>query len=192
MLELAKALLDRGARPDVLIRFDGLSPLEGTLLSCLAVFCVGGYPGMEPLLELLLAVDYTPALDLNAACASRHDGLGNLVCYTVLAYRPSFLRLLVAQGADLTAPCGRRNNGVLEWPVHVCVSGVLERVTEAASTDDVLETLDYLIAAGAGVDAVDDWLLKDLPFCETALITALATTDMSLVASAVTCWPRCP
>lgn len=84
-LQRSKPLLARGARPDVFTRVpSNAAARSGSKLivhvdrSCLSIACAFGKPGMEPLLELLLAADCKPALD-SMLLGNLHLALGSLL-----------------------------------------------------------------------------------------------------------------
>lgn len=179
VLERVKTLLARGARPDVLIGTQEQST------SCLWVFCLGCRQGMEPLLELLLAADYKPALDLAAASHLPSGCRYTPLCAAIDQLLPSFVRLLIAHGADVKAPCTVSPRGRLDWPVRVCVTNIWTQLTENRNVDGALETLDHLISAGADLDAVDDRWIDDEPPGQRALLIALRRLELQPSARAV-------
>lgn len=162
VLKDMQALVARGARPDALII--GGDAGQRNYVSSLAVVVESATPRMQPLLESLLAAsaDLKPALDLDASCCAaigeRSAPCGDLFTPLALAirrFRHSFVRLLVAHGADLRAPCARHDDGQMTWPVHACVSITCNHLKTDQLINGALETLDYLLSAGADPDACD-------------------------------------
>lgn len=73
--------------------------------------------------------------------------------YAARKFLPSFLRLLLAHGADLREPCAEYHYGALNWPVHTLAYCRRDSLAYNTRIDGALEALDTLIAAGAEVDA---------------------------------------
>lgn len=174
VLELTKALLARGARPDVLVRASDGVPSSISL----AILCQCHCQGMEPLLRVLLDAEMEPPVDVNAACEPATGTLLTPLYCATSHHRPSMIRLLVEHGVDVRAPCGVDSEGRLFWPVYVCVLGIRDDLTSNRSTDGALETLDYLLSAGADVDAFDDRGLVDSWLYRTPLVMALHCPDL--------------
>lgn len=168
LVKAVESLLARGARPDVLIA----NPDDAGHSNCLAAICGSDCPGLEPLFDQLLTADLKPAVDPNAFCATPM-GLCTPLYYAIRESRVSLLQSLVGHGADLKAPCIRHADGTLEWPVHACVSTMCDALDTDRTTDGALATLDFVLSAGADVDAFDDQWAGDEPPDRSALLFAI-------------------
>lgn len=98
VLALIKMLLVQGARPDVIIcTADYGSAYRGSLTLAFD----SRSSGTEP----LLAADLKPPVDPPTASETASNILYTPMYYAARRFRPSFVRLLVAHGADIKAPC---------------------------------------------------------------------------------------
>lgn len=107
---------------------------------------------------------------LSAGFKAASGSLCTPLVYAIAAFRPSLVRLLVAHGADLKAPGATDTHCRCFWPLQPLVDGVFEDFDAGRPVDGALETLDYLLAAGADVDAYDSRQFGDhLPVLQPAL-----------------------
>lgn len=173
VLDVARSLLGRGACPDALV--DQTSGVPHLMQwSCLALVTSRGRPGLEPLLELLLTADLKPPVGPNAGSYSRTGELFTPLFCAIRQHRASFVRVLVAHGADVKAPCAEiTTTGALDWPVHACLEAACGDLEAHLPITGVVETVDCLLGAGADVDAFEERTIGDEPRDDTALLKAL-------------------
>lgn len=108
---------------------------------------------LSPLLKVLLEAKLTPPVDANAVM----EQLGALLTplyYAIHSGHVSCVRLLVEHGVSLKQPCGLRE-GAFDWPVRACTGDIGDCASAGEDTVGGMQVLDYLLGAGADVDARD-------------------------------------
>lgn len=146
-LAKAKGLFAKGARPHVRVQ-DKTGSFSASVLAYIIISAK--CPGLEVLLKAMLQADVTRPVNLYAGFPLGGDPFCPLQ-YCILSARPSYARVLLDCGLDVSRPCWQQK-GALMWPVGACcgVTGV-----DGVTAERILQILDMLIAAGADVNAFD-------------------------------------
>lgn len=153
VLDRSKALLSRGARPDVLVECDG--PVDGKF-NTLHLVCMSTCAGLDPLLATLLGADLQPPMDIHAAASVTREGELSCVLDTAITTgQLGMVQLLLDRGADPKRPCLQFAHGLLGYPVRTCVSSLIGPVPFCTGRA-ALKMLDLLLESGADVNAHDD------------------------------------
>lgn len=168
-IDKMKALLGKGARPDVRMH---------TLPAPLLVYMVQSRsPVVEPLLKVLLEAKLSPPLNCNVAAVFPDGSTLTAIYGAICSGQLSSVRMLVAAGASVTQPCSVHAKGRTMWPVEVCYSRIGQEATQ-------IQMLDLLIELGAHVDAhdhLDKGATSPLLLCTSGVCGCTGTTEKTRI-----------